>query len=427
MIAAIKETYRDFIDFIKVPKDEQSPLQTKSHQAKRLFSLLAIDIPVMGVLMVIISSLSNIGLINLDDNEVSKLMEQSPKWLFLGLAVILIPFIEEVIFRLYLRFRQNYLIRFLILLSSITGKEWKIKTEYSLRRVWNTNYRFIFYFSAILFGLIHLSNYELSGTSIYLIPVLILPQVIAGLFIGYLRVRYNFLLGFLIHVLHNAFFVIIGLYSLNNSDEKLNIETDTYSLKIEEVANSKKIYAAFSEDSISFHGENLKSILAALLKEDENLMESNNSKRANQQLNLLFKNTSKKKLERSPLIIEHLTEVYDFKIEYSKRNRKVYDIHIQDSLKLMEHVSNLGHNSSTTTGSFSKITLGNLTLNEIAQSLTRTHSLYIENNTSNDNRFTLIFPNRGFEKIRTILEEDYGIVLDETEKELDYIYINFRE
>lgn len=284
MVNSIKETCNDFLNFLKNPIDQPSEVQTKSHKLKRLLSLLAIDIPIMGVLLVVIGIFSKLGLINTENHQVPLLLEQFPVWLIIVLTVVILPFVEEIIFRLYLRFRRNYLARFVVLLSPN-----KLKTETSLNNLWNSNYRFVFYFSAIIFGVVHISNYELSSTTLYLIPILILPQIILGLFSGYLRVRYNLLLGYFMHALHNAFFISISLLSLGNPVKKLNVETDTYSLKIEEVAKQKTASSFFNNDSIHISGISLKSVIAILLEKDENLIESNNPHIVQKRMDLFFK------------------------------------------------------------------------------------------------------------------------------------------
>jgi membrane protease YdiL (CAAX protease family) len=110
---------------------------------------------------------------------------------FLLMVVVIVPFIEELLFRLYLRFKDNNLTHFVILLASVTGKvnKHKIKT---------------FYFSAIMFALFHLSNYELNSLVFFLSPILIAPQFIAGLFLGYLRIKYNLFVGYFMHAIHNG-------------------------------------------------------------------------------------------------------------------------------------------------------------------------------------------------------------------------------
>ena len=48
-----------------------------------------------------------------------------------------------------------------------------------------------FYFQALLFGFLHLTNYNLDFKYIYLYPLVALSYIIPGIFWGYLRVRYS--------------------------------------------------------------------------------------------------------------------------------------------------------------------------------------------------------------------------------------------
>lgn len=65
-------------------------------------------------------------------------------------------------------------------------------------------FRWIYYFSSISFGFIHLSNFDnITLSHFLLIPLLTLPQLCSGLFFGYARMRYG--IGY-----------SIGLHALNN-------------------------------------------------------------------------------------------------------------------------------------------------------------------------------------------------------------------
>ncbi len=70
------------------------------------------------------------------------------------------------------------------------------------------NFKWILYLSALIFGLIHLTNYSNLGNMLLLAPFLVAPQIIAGLNLGFLRMKYGFIWGYLGHVLHNALFTI---------------------------------------------------------------------------------------------------------------------------------------------------------------------------------------------------------------------------
>jgi hypothetical protein len=69
----------------------------------------------------------------------------------------------------------------------------------------NKHYTLYFYTWVILFGLIHILNAKnIQWTVIYLYPFFVLPQIILGFAIAYLRNTLNFLYGLAMHIIVNA-------------------------------------------------------------------------------------------------------------------------------------------------------------------------------------------------------------------------------
>lgn len=64
-----------------------------------------------------------------------------------------------------------------------------------------------YYFSSLLFGFIHLTNYA-SLSAWWYAPILILPQIIGGFIFGYARIRLGFLYAVLAHMLINLLFTL---------------------------------------------------------------------------------------------------------------------------------------------------------------------------------------------------------------------------
>jgi hypothetical protein len=146
-----------------------------------------------------------------------------------------VPIVEELIFRLPLRFSRINLITsgglllffifqslniyiaisFLILSFGFIIISIKKGLD-SLGRVDNflTKYfLWIFYFQAILFGFLHLANYNLDIRYFYLFPFYILTYIIIGCFWGYIRVRYKYGLYVCIitHIMLNGLYCLIIL------------------------------------------------------------------------------------------------------------------------------------------------------------------------------------------------------------------------
>lgn len=70
----------------------------------------------------------------------------------------------------------------------------------------------IFYIAAVLFGLVHISNFSPFYPNLFLIyPVFVLPQLIMGFGFGYVRIKYGFFYGFIIHFMVNLMFVLFHL------------------------------------------------------------------------------------------------------------------------------------------------------------------------------------------------------------------------
>jgi membrane protease YdiL (CAAX protease family) len=75
------------------------------------------------------------------------------------------------------------------------------------------NIPWIFYTSAILFGLIHLDNYDLTNVNPLVALFYILPHTVAGFLFGYARMRLGFWYGYAFHGLSNAITFLPGLLS----------------------------------------------------------------------------------------------------------------------------------------------------------------------------------------------------------------------
>ncbi len=375
-------------------------------------------------LSVLIGNFDKLGWVKAENHQVALLLDLAPVWLVLLLVVIIIPFIEEIIFRLFLRFKRNYLLQMII--SAFP------QTKTYILNFWNKNFGYIFYLSALGFALIHITNFDSGSTIPYLFPILVLPQFITGLFTGYLRVRYNFMTGYLLHALHNAVFITIALLSVNKepSKQKLNIITDEYSLKIEEVKRTNTSYINnYNQDSIIFTGTDFKNIISTLTKKDVDLIISNNEDLLSKKITLSFKNKSSESLNKDTIILEHLSNVYSFRTELKRSRQKVYLLYVEDSLKLFKHSSqsNGAMKNVYTSVSSRNIKFENTTLDQVAKALGNAYKKRFESDNGLSKAFNMQVPNGNFSRLEAILKTDYGILLKEVESEVEYLYIRFPE
>jgi membrane protease YdiL (CAAX protease family) len=429
MINSIKETGQDLWAFIKNPVDQKDSIQSWQHKAKRLFYVLIIDVLFMLILIPIISGIGKLGLVDLENNK-NLILFQLPLDQLVLFGVVFVPLIEELIFRLYLRFKHNFLARLIILLASITGKQKKSKIESQLFLFWERRFRGIFYFSVIVFGMVHLLNFDYSLNLLLLAPVIIAPQLIIGLFLGFLRVKHNLLLGFFLHAIHNAIFLIIPLLFMDQTIEKLNIKNKDYSLKIEQplLKDISHASSTFGDDEYTFKEIALKSIIAFAVEKDEMLIENDNPLSINANVNLHFKNHSKNQSKNKQILLYNLSKAFDFRIENIKKRRSIWELCVLDSLALKKHQSSIsskpGYNSNIGISSDS-IIFKNATIASIVNTLTSEYDKYIINNTNIQGYFNLKIPKEGFKALEKTLNTKYGLTLKKKEKELEYTYVHF--
>lgn len=206
----MKQIITDFFSFIKKPKDLQYSGNDKAYKWKVFFTLFLAELALLIFYYPIIIWIDKyVALEEAFADSYNILMS-------FFLYVLLIPFFEELFFRYFLR-RTGFL-----------------KYIFS-EKVWHKFYPIFFYSSVLMFGFVHITNYEFTSIWIYVLaPILVLTQIIGGAIMSYLRIRFNFWLGFMYHALWNfvAFFIIEGSYYLLNID-KVEIKNNDYELIIE--------------------------------------------------------------------------------------------------------------------------------------------------------------------------------------------------
>jgi uncharacterized protein len=157
-----------------------------------------------------------------------KELNAAPFLLFL-LMVFLGPALEEVFFRLFLKPNYKNMIFLLILFFTVAIFSFlkgnmpillfsffaitlllvilsRPKNLYWFQRIVLKHFRWVFYFSCFLFGAIHILNFEHLNYKLFLAaPFIIFPQVVAGVFLGFVRMKYGIIFSVLFHSLINFF------------------------------------------------------------------------------------------------------------------------------------------------------------------------------------------------------------------------------
>lgn len=423
----IKKTYKDLLTFLKKPTDQKDSEQKISFKSKRLLAILAIDIPLMGILLLIIYGLEQLGLLGTASHKAIKFFQLLPVWLIILFGSLILPFIEELIFRLYLRLKENYPLKLLIFLISLIGLKSKEQVNIYIETKWQNYYKVIFYLSALIFGFVHIANYEYSFMLLLFSPIIIAPQFLLGLFIGYLRVKYGLLWGFFLHGLHNLIFlaVLFLLIFMSGPVEKLNISNEQYKLKIEEIGfgeiNSSS--TCFSEDSVFIKNLKLKQIMSFLIDKEAKLIQFNPKIKSDLKINLTFiKHIDS--INPKQIILNKLQTAYGFKIITDDRLQEIWELQISDTL-LLKQYKNDSSKFSKTKFSSKEINMENVDLTQLVHTLNSNYDKYILTTIDMSDKFNFKFQKTGFDELNNHLEREYGLFLTKSEMEIEYILINF--
>ncbi len=172
---------------------------------------------------------------NVPRSSTSKLMNgEYSFWTPILLLVVLTPILEELMFRSFLRFNKYYLaissflLTHLILSKFYYQEGWLMITpnlstrlliplivgltcfllaiilKSFLIKAWSKYFPYLFYSSFLLFGLLHITNFEINVRTLILAPFLTAPQIIGGIIYSYLRVHYGLIYSIILHALNNV-------------------------------------------------------------------------------------------------------------------------------------------------------------------------------------------------------------------------------
>ena len=248
-----KSFLKSTIDFFRHPYYLEKSLDIKWwHKFSGVLKSLSLQFLIVFPLAIVIGIVSEKVGFKDSSNVLFNFFLDYPIWMIFFLAVVYAPITEELIFRLILRFsyyRLGFGLSFLVyvliailerffhfsffnLISLAVSGESKYLTIGSylsififlgilfsliLKRFLNKdkaenfyrkNFLYLFYSSALAFGLIHILNYEEIKTFWYILPLFVLPQFIVGMFIAYVRIHYGLIWGIINHSMYNAFLLL---------------------------------------------------------------------------------------------------------------------------------------------------------------------------------------------------------------------------
>lgn len=176
----IKATLKNIYTYIKAPTCERDEKLSLKEKGVFLLIVLGLSYALNILFIMLIAGLEQLGLFSMEDHAINKMFEDLSPMIILITAIVAAPVIEELIFRapitLFCRYKRSF--------------------------------RWIFYGFALLFGYVHITNYELTTNVLLISPILVAPQIILGLLLGMIRVRLGLIYAILFHAVYNGLLVI---------------------------------------------------------------------------------------------------------------------------------------------------------------------------------------------------------------------------
>lgn len=169
---------QELLTFARKPDYEQDENKSYTYRFRVLLKLLVLALCSCILLLIVASIIQSIFSIELGKHAMDDLFENNSLIVIFSLAVLAAPFFEELIFRGPLVFFKNS--KFFVA---------------------------AFYILTIIFGFIHISNFELSTQVWLLSPLLVAPQIGVGFLLGFIRVKFGLLWSMFMHACYNMILV----------------------------------------------------------------------------------------------------------------------------------------------------------------------------------------------------------------------------
>ncbi|MBW7465926.1 membrane protease YdiL (CAAX protease family) [Pontibacter aydingkolensis] len=456
--SSFRQTSSDLWHFIKNPVDAPDTGFSALGKLRVLLLVLLLDVILSIFLIGVLRGIEALGWYNSESHAVAEMMRHMPLWGFMVLGVIAIPLLEELVFRFGLRFRRGYFaVPFAIMLLTATGFAfyllpllWALGVLVALgvlmvlyllnadaigdylEQVWPRKYRIVFYTVALLFGLIHITNFNdfnYASAAVLLVPVIVAPQIWAGLILGYMRVKHGFFWGFFLHAAHNAFFLTLALFFMGTLEEKLNISNENYTLKIEEHILKEPTASSLSHvghDSIVFENIKLNDVIVSLLQKERTSTQFESNKSLGKTINLRYVSHTGNLAQNRDSVLANLQKLYKFDVTTLDLEQDMWDVELENTTVLAQHIAaDTGLYRSTVTPV--EITMENATVEQLLLTVKDEFYLHLTDKTAKPGKYNFKLAKNGFKQLRADLQQKYGLSLEPRKFMAEQAVVSFRK
>lgn len=381
-----------------------------------------IDIILAGLLVGLIELIKEYTGITLPEHKIEQLFHTSTIPFIILFGVIIMPIIEEILFRLPLHYPANFFRWIILAPIALGGKEKKIRTEAFLKSIWIRYYSWIFYFTAAIFAGLHLANFNSTDIPYAFCLILVFPQFMFGIFAAYLRVRFGFWWGYSLHVLHNGLILIVPLLMMGEAKEKLNIKSDSFELQISEPQFVHESSAYFGTDSICYQATPIKTIIANILDVEESSLASKSASYFKKPINFAYKVKLGKMNKKH--VMDWLKTTYKFSVESKTRIEEIWVLSIEDSLKLQAFQKENNLLISQIVRNEKQLELKNADLDELCSSLSLAYLKPVQTKTSEEKHYNFQLALSTEEALKLQLLQTYGIRITAAKSPISYYELN---
>lgn len=237
------ETVQDLIHFLRTPRLPEEEARPQ-HSLQEFVHLLVLSFGLSLLAMMLMSALQKGGVLPELPHAMEKIMKELPFLVVILLVGAFMPVLEELAFRLWLVYRPLYfgvslwLVAFflsqaflqagatlagysmlgLAALATILLLTLRDIAYRGLQGLYQRHYAWVFYGATLLFALVHLINFKADLHILVYAPVLVLPQFLLGLVLGYVRVRLGIGWAMALHGLYNTIILLMAYWGMQAQD-----------------------------------------------------------------------------------------------------------------------------------------------------------------------------------------------------------------
>lgn len=164
--------FLQFIYFVKNPDNQIPNFQTRNQNLREVcYYFFILDFVITLLLRYITEIMEKLILFTfpMSKNDIKLSMVE-----MVIIGIIISPLVEETVFR------------------------------YPLKFLGKNNFKWKLYLFCTIFALLHLTNYQINSDHILYIPFILKIQIFAGFILSYIRLKYGFWYGVMLHSMGNA-------------------------------------------------------------------------------------------------------------------------------------------------------------------------------------------------------------------------------